>query len=116
VNAPPKANVPSLELALALARPPPGPPPRGLVLGSSAKSPKTKLKALAEKYKAGFPGGGGGAREGTLKQEEVDNLLQQATALGIKIAAPKNTNDKTKLNTQIRIVDAIIAHFNPANI
>ena len=97
-------------------RPPPGLPPGLAKRPASNTNPHNRLKALAEKYKAGFPGGGGGAREGMLKEEEVDNLLQQATDLGIKIAAPKNTNDKTKLNTQIRIVDAIIAHFNPANI
>lgn len=99
-------------------RPPPGPPPQGRPPPRvmSTKNAQNSLKLLAEKYKAGFPGGGGGAREGTLTEAQVNELLQQAKALGITINGYKNTNDKTQLNTQIRIVDAIIAHFKPGDI
>ena len=89
-------------------RPPAGSPPRRLVLGSPAKSPRTKLKELAEKYKAGFPGGGGGAAEGTMTKSEVGHLLKEALRLGINMPIDLDGANTTQLNTQRKIVNAIL--------
>jgi hypothetical protein len=113
------------------ARPPPGSPPRGLVLSKSPtksvaalnrsmghpatppKSPTTKLrelKELAERYKATFPGGGGGAAEGTLTKDQISQLVVEALSLGIDMPKELDGANTTQLTTQRRIVNAIIAH------
>jgi hypothetical protein len=69
----------------------------------------TKLKELAARYKAGFPGGGGGAAEGTLTKDQISQLIVEALSLEIDMPEELDGANTTQLTTQRKIVNAILA-------